>query len=145
MKSQMIWDSLEMALQPQTSMRSIRMLSLRAVLLQSQAEFNQKMITMALSGSQEFDIIWISARDVGVLANGGVLLNLDDYYANETRFDIQNDEEWIVNTTNNFINYKGSTYAFPYQTDCRIAFYYKPICEEVGYTAENYPRPQMSL
>lgn len=104
------------------------------------ADFNQKMITMALSGSQEYDVVWVSAADVGVLANGGVLLNLDDYYANETRFDIQDNETWITDAANNFIYYKDSAYAFPYQTDCRIAFYYRPICEKAGYTSENYPK-----
>ena len=105
-----------------------------------QADYNQKLITMALSGSDEFDAVWISAADVGVLANGGVLMNLDEYYANETRFDIQDNDAWIVDAVNSFMWYNDSAYSFPYQTDCRIAFYYKPICEEVGYTAENYPK-----
>ncbi|MGI6237460.1 MAG: ABC transporter substrate-binding protein [Candidatus Excrementavichristensenella sp.] len=104
------------------------------------ANYNQKLITMAMSGSDDFDAVWISAANVGVLAGGGVLRNLDEYYANETRFDITDNEKWIVNAVENFINYNGSRYAYPYQTDCRITFWYKPICEACGYTVDNYPK-----
>jgi ABC-type glycerol-3-phosphate transport system substrate-binding protein len=104
------------------------------------ADFNQKLITMALSGSDEFDAVWISAMNVGVLANGGVLGNLDEYYAKESRFNIQDNAKWIVDAVNSFVKYNGSYYAFPWQTDCRIAFYFKPICEPLGYTRETYPK-----
>jgi multiple sugar transport system substrate-binding protein len=102
--------------------------------------YNQKLITMALSGSDEFDGVWISPADVGTLANGGVLMNIDQYVNNEKRFNLKDDSKWITAAFNQFVIYRNSYYAVPFQTDCRIAFYYKPICEPLGYKKGTYPK-----
>lgn len=108
------------------------------VFVAGSADFVQKMSTIALSGSDSFDGVWISAANVGVLANNGVLMNLDDYYAN-ANFDLKDDTKWLSKATDAFPWYQGSRYSYPFQTDCRIAFWYKPICEACGYTKDNYP------
>ena len=109
------------------------------VFIADSADYNQKLITMAMSGSDDIDMLWVASASTGVLANGGVLRNLDDFYANETRFDIHDDEKFIADAVDTFIKANGSYYAYPYQTDCRIAFWYKPVCEACGYTKDNYP------
>lgn len=109
------------------------------VFIAEQSDYNQKLATIALGGGEELDGVWVDAAAVGILANNGVLMNLDEYYANAS-FDVNDDSVWLSKAANTFPWYQGSRYSFPFQTDCRVAFWYKPICEACGYTKENYPK-----
>lgn len=95
------------------------------------------MLEAGVSGGEMPDVFWMHSNNAEKYMGSGVLMNLDDYIANDDSIDMSNYFEGITE----LYSYDGSQYALPKDHDTIAVVYNKAIFDKYGV---EYPTNDMT-
>ena len=86
------------------------------------------MLEAGVSGGEMPDVFWMHSNNAEKYMASGVLMNMDEYIANDASLDMNNYFEGITN----LYKYEGSQYAIPKDHDTIAVIYNKAIFDKYG-------------